>query len=206
VSAASGTAVQIDSGTKQVLVWAGGLLMALVAGLVLAGYGIGTRAHTTTRSASTPAATTSAATTTTATGTVATAGRSSTVTKSPPSDTMLTEILGVGALLMLVGFLYPRINTIKLPGGAELDLATANAVMQQQVKALATASGQKDPTAIASLQKQAVAELANVVGFDVADLPSAGLMTSVHPLVLDTIARGVIANAPPPEVQQPPAQ
>jgi flagellar basal body-associated protein FliL len=44
--------------------------------------------------------------------------------KSVPSETLLTAVLASGAVLILVGVLYARINSIKLPGGAEIGLST----------------------------------------------------------------------------------
>lgn len=46
-----------------------------------------------------------------------------TTTKNAPSETLLTTLLGTGAALIIVGALYGRISTIKLPGGVELSLA-----------------------------------------------------------------------------------
>jgi hypothetical protein len=45
-----------------------------------------------------------------------------TKTKSIPSDTVLTAILASGTALILVGVLYYRISSLKLPGGAEVAL------------------------------------------------------------------------------------
>ena len=61
---------------------------------------------------------TTSPTSTSATATVA----KTTETKPVPSDTVLTAVLATGAALMLVGVLYYRITTIKLPGGAEIGL------------------------------------------------------------------------------------
>lgn len=46
----------------------------------------------------------------------------STKTKTVPSDTVLTAVLATGAALVLVGALYSRIATVKLPGGTEIKL------------------------------------------------------------------------------------
>lgn len=43
-------------------------------------------------------------------------------TKSGPSDSLLTTVLGAGAALIIIGVLYGRISTIKLPGGVEIGL------------------------------------------------------------------------------------
>ncbi len=44
-------------------------------------------------------------------------------TASGPSDSLLTALLGAGAGLMVIGFLYGRISSIKLPGGTEIGLS-----------------------------------------------------------------------------------
>lgn len=46
-----------------------------------------------------------------------------TTTKNAPSETLLTTLLGTGAALLIIGVLYGRISTIKLPGGIELTLS-----------------------------------------------------------------------------------
>ncbi len=46
-----------------------------------------------------------------------------TTTKSAPSETLLTTLLGTGAALIIVGALYGRISTIKLPGGIEVSMS-----------------------------------------------------------------------------------
>lgn len=45
-----------------------------------------------------------------------------TKTQSGPSEGLLTALLGTGAALIVVGFLYGRISSIKLPGGVEVGL------------------------------------------------------------------------------------
>jgi hypothetical protein len=54
-----------------------------------------------------------------ATGQAQASGKTTT-TKSAPSETLLTAVLGTAGALLLVGVLYGRISTIKLPGGVEL--------------------------------------------------------------------------------------
>ncbi len=46
-----------------------------------------------------------------------------TTTKNAPSETLLTTLLGTGAALIIVGALYGRISTIKLPGGVEVSMS-----------------------------------------------------------------------------------
>src|SRR5215211_2833606 len=48
-----------------------------------------------------------------------------TTTKSWPSDTQVSALLGAGAALIITGFLWTRITAVKLPGGAEIDLNSA---------------------------------------------------------------------------------
>lgn len=115
--------VVVATETKQSLVSLGLLLIALFAAGVIFGRVVGGK----TEESGTP--TGSAATTT-----------KTTTTKNVPSDTVLTALLGTGAALMLVGFLYPRINAIKLPGGVEIgvtpeELGQATATLQQAVEA-----------------------------------------------------------------------
>lgn len=59
-----------------------------------------------------------------------------TTTKGVPSDTVLEAILATGGVLILVGFLYGRISTIKIPGGGEIDLSADE--KQQVASAVAT--------------------------------------------------------------------
>jgi heme/copper-type cytochrome/quinol oxidase subunit 2 len=47
-----------------------------------------------------------------------------TTTKSWPSETLITSLLAVGAVLIIVGFLWARITTIKV-AGAEVALSDA---------------------------------------------------------------------------------
>lgn len=45
-----------------------------------------------------------------------------TKTKNGPSESLPTALLGAGAGLIVIGFLYGRISSIKLPGGTEIGL------------------------------------------------------------------------------------
>ena len=45
-----------------------------------------------------------------------------TKTKNGPSESLLTALLGAGAGLIVIGFLYGRISSIKLPGGTVIGL------------------------------------------------------------------------------------
>lgn len=107
------------------LVGAGVVAIALfVVGVVLS-FTVGSESKTTTSGTVQAGATTAPTTTTT--------------TKPLPSDTVLTALLATGATLVLAGVLYTRISTIKLPGGAEIDLTTDE---KQQVQ---EAANKTDP-------------------------------------------------------------
>lgn len=78
--------------------------------------------------------------TATAVSTVAAqASDKTTTTKNAPSDELLTALLGTGAVLIVVGLLYGRISTIKLPGGAEISLT------DNELKKTAEAAAEKHP-------------------------------------------------------------
>jgi hypothetical protein len=100
-----------------------------------------------------------------------------TETKSVPSDTILVTLLGAGATLILVGFLYARISAIKGPGGFELDLltekdtaATAAAVVDK-----AQASGVTDPTKIATATTDALTTVAREKAAVMRDAPTTAI-------------------------------
>lgn len=57
-----------------------------------------------------------------ATGSTTEAKAKTITTKNAPSDSLLTAVLATAGALLLVGVLYGRISTIKLPGGAEISL------------------------------------------------------------------------------------
>lgn len=63
-----------------------------------------------------------------------------TTTKNAPSETLLTAVLGTAGALLLVGVLYGRISTIKLPGGVEVGLTKAD------VEKTAEEAAEKHPT------------------------------------------------------------
>jgi len=120
-----------DPGRLAVFV-VGALLLALfVVGVVIAQtdgsktnkstpHGVTTsNSETTTTAGSGTTPSTSKTTTTTSTD----GGVSDETTKSAPSEGLLLALLGMGVLLVLVGALYSRITTIKLPGGGELVLS-----------------------------------------------------------------------------------
>ncbi|HEX3239888.1 MAG TPA: hypothetical protein VHR18_07115 [Solirubrobacterales bacterium] len=74
---------------------------------------------TETKETATPAAQTTTTGTTTA---EPQAVSKTTKTKGLPTETLLSALLGAGAALVLAGFLYARISSIKLPGSVEVSL------------------------------------------------------------------------------------
>jgi hypothetical protein len=100
--------VAVRKETKQSLVIIGGLLIVAALGLAALNWSIGSETKET---APAPSSTPTA--------------KASTTTKkttSGPSEGLLTAIIGSGAALIIVGFLYGRISSIKLPGGVEVGL------------------------------------------------------------------------------------
>lgn len=89
----------------------------------------------TTEKTVTAAAGTPAGNTATTTATTPSAQSKTTTTKSVPSDTILTALLSAGAVLILVGFFYGRISSIKVLG-AEIGLTPeeADKVVKQAPK------------------------------------------------------------------------
>lgn len=81
-------------------------------------------------------------------------------TYSGPSDNLLMAVLGSGAALILVGFLYGRISSIKLPGGVDIGL-TAEEAQKAAKKTLESLPDDTDPaTAAKAIQKTQDAVLA----------------------------------------------
>lgn len=99
--------VAVRKETKRSLVVIGGFLVIAALGLATLNWAIGSETKETTPSSSTPTAKASTKTTKTTSG---------------PSEGLLTAIIGSGAALIVVGFLYGRISSIKLPGGVEVGL------------------------------------------------------------------------------------
>lgn len=67
------------------------------------------------------------------------ASAKTTTTKNAPSETLLTAVLGTAGALLLVGVLYGRISTIKLPGGVEV------ALTEEDVEKTAEEAADKHP-------------------------------------------------------------
>jgi hypothetical protein len=79
-------------------------------------------------------------------------------TKSAPSDSLLTTVLGAGAALIIIGVLYGRISTIKLPGGVEIGLTKneedkAAKMIGEKLKE--KADGEVDPVETAKATQEA---------------------------------------------------
>ncbi len=109
------------------------------------------------------------------------AAQTETVTKikNGPSESLLTALLGAGAGLIVIGFLYGRISSIKLPGGTEIGL-NAEEKKKTVEKVLETT---KDPAEAASLVKEAEDTLlARKIG-------NAG--TSLSPLMINDVVQSV---------------
>ncbi len=100
--------VAVRQETKKSLVWLGVALLAVGLVLIATTWAIGTK------TTETPPASSSDA---------KTAAKKTTTTKSGPAEGLITAVLGTGAALILVGFLFGRISSIKLPGGVEVSLA-----------------------------------------------------------------------------------
>jgi len=70
-----------------------------------------------------------------------------------PSDELLTAVIGSGAALILIGFLYGRISSIKLPGGIDVGL-TADEVEKGTKKTLEALPDGVDPATAAKAIQQ----------------------------------------------------
>lgn len=125
--------VLLTDKAKWPLVGSGGLLVLLF----MLGVGFTRLVGGETEQTGPPAATTAANERTTEAATAANqAVTTTTKTKNAPSDTLLTAILASGAALLITGFLYSRITTIKIAGVAEIGLTTAELnTIDKQVKA-----------------------------------------------------------------------
>ncbi len=121
------------------------------------------------------------------------ASSNTTTEKKAPSDTLLTTLLGTGAALIVVGALYGRISTIKLPGGVEIGLSadekekTAQKV-SEKVKEKAAAGQPIDPAKIAELTQKANDQLLQekekrARGGKLEELPDEEISSLVHGVV-----------------------
>jgi hypothetical protein len=81
-----------------------------------------------------------------------------TKSKDVPSETLLTALLGSGAVLILVGVLYARINSIKLPGGAELTLTQKEEEAATE-KVTAVLPDDADPQTVAKVTQATLAKM-----------------------------------------------
>jgi hypothetical protein len=81
-----------------------------------------------------------------------------TKSKDAPSETLLTALLASGAVLILVGVLYARINSIKLPGGAELTLTEKEEEAATE-KVAAVLPDDADPQTVAKVMQATLAKM-----------------------------------------------
>jgi len=100
--------VAVSRETKGWLVAIGTALVAVAVVLVIVNWSVGEKTTETTRGPATPTAKEPLTKTTKA--------------EKGPSEGLLSALIGSGAALILVGFLYGRISSIKLPGGVEVGL------------------------------------------------------------------------------------
>jgi hypothetical protein len=111
--------------TKWLLIVVGLALIGLSAFAVYAGHRWGNETkETSTPGSSSATGASGASGATGATGTTGAAGATTTTkittTKNFGSDSLLTAGFATGAALVALGLLYPRLRTLKLPGGVEL--------------------------------------------------------------------------------------
>jgi hypothetical protein len=100
--------VAVRQETKKSLVWIGAVALLVGLGLMILTWTIGTQTK------ETPPASSDGA---------KTATEKTTTTKSGPPEGVVLAVLGTGAALIVVGFLFGRISTIKLPGGVEVGIS-----------------------------------------------------------------------------------
>jgi hypothetical protein len=93
-----------------------------------------------------------------------------TTTKNAPSDTLLTAVLGTAGALLLVGVLYGRISTIKLPGGVEVSLTKEE---QEETAKKAADKHPNDPKKAALVAQKAQAQLRQEKARGMVPLPEA---------------------------------
>lgn len=98
--------VAVRKETKQALVVIGAALIILAIVVAALSWGLGSKTTETEPSKSAAASTV----------------EKTKKTYSGPSDSLLMAVIGSGAALILVGFLYGRISSIKLPGGVDIGL------------------------------------------------------------------------------------
>jgi flagellar basal body-associated protein FliL len=110
------------------------------------------------------------------------ANATKTETKSAPSDTLLTSILAAGATLIIVGALYGRISTIKLPGGTEISLSA-----EEKEKAAATVveklSDDVDPRKAVEVTQEATDRLLQAKAYGTVELPDEKIERVVEKVV-----------------------
>jgi flagellar basal body-associated protein FliL len=93
-----------------------------------------------------------------------------TKSKDAPSDTLLTALLGAGAGLIIVGALYGRISTIKLPGGTEISL-TPEEKEKAAKKVIEKLSDDVDPAKAVEVTQEATDRLLQAKAYSAYQLP-----------------------------------
>lgn len=132
--------VAVRQETKKSLVLLGVLALLLGLALIVVTWSVGSK------TTETPAASSSSA---------KTAAKKTTTTKSPPSEGLITAVLGTGAALIVIGFLFGRISTIKLPGGVEVAM-NKEAEQETIEKAVEKHPGEPEKAAVVAQKAQAL--------------------------------------------------
>jgi hypothetical protein len=110
-------------------------------------------------------------------GTTGEAKATTKTTKNAPSDTLLTAILGAGAALFIVGVLYGRISTIKLPGGVEVSLTKEE---EEETAKKSAEQHPGDPQKAAMVAQKAQALLREEKARGLVALPEANIESAVE--------------------------
>lgn len=178
---ADGKAEQVLQATKPNgwMIGVGVLLVVLFVAWIVLARTLGNETTEKTTTLPSPTETSKAATTGTSSGpsTTPTATDKTTKTKNVPSDNLLTGLLAAGAVLILVGFLYGRVTSIKVLG-AEIGLVPsetdttvkkvadkmkgepAEKVVAAQKKALDQARVEKQSSQVAALSDREIDQIA----------------------------------------------
>ena len=161
------------------MIGVGVLLVVLFVAWIVLARTLGNETTEKTTTLPSPTETSKAATTGTSSGpsTTPTATDKTTKTKNVPSDNLLTGLLAAGAVLILVGFLYGRVTSIKVLG-AEIGLVPsetdttvkkvadkmkgepAEKVVAAQKKALDQARVEKQSSQVAALSDREIDQIA----------------------------------------------
>lgn len=115
-----------------------------------------------------------------------------TESKEFASETLLSALLGVGGALILVGFLYARISSIKLPGGTEIGLGKLTEEEEEEAakKVAVAMPSNASNEAVATATLAATAKLEQVKAAQQTRALAASL-TEVSPDVIDAAVKEV---------------